>query len=53
MFKSLIAEIKDYKKPSILASAFMAFEVIFEISIPFVMAYLLNDGVKSSIWAIS
>ncbi|EJN94025.1 ABC transporter-like protein [Streptococcus ratti FA-1 = DSM 20564] len=48
MFKSLIAEIKDYKKPSILASAFMAFEVIFEISIPFVMAYLLNDGVKSS-----
>lgn len=26
----------------------MALEVIFEISIPFVMAYLLNDGVKSS-----
>ena len=48
MFKSLIAEIKDYKKPSILASAFMAFEVIFEISISFVMTYLLNDGVKSS-----
>ncbi|MGT2749872.1 ABC transporter ATP-binding protein [Streptococcus orisasini] len=48
MLKSLIAEIKDYKKPSILASVFMAFEVIFEISIPFVMAYLLNNGVKES-----
>lgn len=48
MFQSLIAEIKEYKKPSILASLFMVFEVIFEISIPFVMASLLDQGVQQS-----
>lgn len=47
MLKSLIAEIKDYKKPSILASLFMVFEVIFEISIPFVMSNLLDKGVQT------
>lgn len=48
MFQSLIAEIKEFKKPSILASVFMAFEVIFEISIPFVMASLLDQGVQAA-----
>ncbi len=36
-------EIKEFKKPSILASLFMVFEVMFEISIPFVMASLLDQ----------
>ncbi|MDA3674124.1 ABC transporter ATP-binding protein, partial [Streptococcus thermophilus] len=36
MFQTLIAQIKEYKKPSFLASLFMALEVMFEISIPFV-----------------
>ena len=40
MFQSLLAEIKEYKKPSFLASFYMFLEVIFEISIPFVMALL-------------
>ena len=46
MIRSLISEIKEFKKPSILASLFMVFEVIFEISIPFVMASLLDQGVQ-------
>jgi len=46
MFQSLIAEIKEYKKPSFLASFFMFLEVVFEISIPFVMALLLDKGVQ-------
>ena len=47
MFQALIAQIKEYKKPSILASLFMTLEVMFEISIPFVMANLLDKGVSS------
>ena len=31
MFQTLIAQIKEYKKPSILASLFMTLEVMFEI----------------------
>ena len=48
MFQALIAQIKEYKKPSILASLFMTLEVMFEISIPFVMANLLDKGVQQS-----
>ena len=46
MLQSLIAEIKEYKKPSILSSLYMVFEVMFEISIPFIMATLLDKGVQ-------
>ena len=46
MLQSLIAEIKEYKKPSVLASLSMVFEVMFEISIPFIMATLLDKGVQ-------
>ena len=46
MIRSLISEIKEFKKSSILASLFMVFEVMFEISIPFVMASLLDQGVQ-------
>ena len=46
MLQSLIAEIKEYKKPSNLASFYMVFEVMFEISIPFIMATLLDKGVQ-------
>ena len=48
MFQTLIPQIKEYKKPSILASLFMTLEVMFEISIPFVMANLLDKGVQQS-----
>ena len=46
MIRSLISEIKEFRSPSILASLFMVFEVMFEISIPFVMASLLDQGVQ-------
>ena len=46
MLQSLIAEIKEYNKPSVLASLYMVFEVMFEISIPFIMATLLDKGVQ-------
>ncbi len=48
MFQTLIAQIKEYKQPTFLSSLFMALEVMFEISIPFVMANLLDKGVQQS-----
>ena len=46
MIRSLISEIKEFKKPSFLASLFMVLEVMFEISIPFVMASLWTKVFK-------
>ena len=39
MFQTLIPQIKEYKKPSILASVFMTLEVMFEI--PFPLSWLI------------
>ena len=49
MLQSLIAEIKEYKKPSVLASLYMVFEVMFEISIPFIMATFWTRGFRRGI----
>lgn len=46
MFQHLFAQIREYKKPSILASLAMAIEVIFEISIPFLMSFIIDKGVN-------
>ena len=48
MLQYLIAEIKEYKKPSLMASLYMVGEVIFEIAIPFLMAYIIDKGVNQS-----
>ncbi len=43
--KAILAQIKQYKKDSILAPAFSVLEVIMEVLIPFVMALLIDEGV--------
>ena len=47
MLKTLSAQIKEYKKPSILAPFFIVCEVIVELLIPFLMASIIDKGVSS------
>ena len=43
MWKELIKSIREYKKPSLLAPAFVSMEVVIECIIPFVTAQLVNQ----------
>ena len=45
MLKTLSAQIKEYKKASILAPLFIVCEVIVELLIPFLMASIIDKGV--------
>ena len=48
MLKTLLAEVKQYKKASILTPVFMVGEVVMEILIPMLMAYLIDNGVETA-----
>lgn len=48
MIKKLSKSIREYKKESILSGIFIIIEVIMEVLIPLVMAYLIDDGIKVS-----
>ena len=45
MVKTLLAQVKEYKKDSFLTPVFMILEVIFETLIPLLMASIIDDGV--------
>ncbi len=45
MIKRLLKEVKQYKKASILAPLFMAGEVIMELMLPFLMAFIVDKGI--------
>ena len=47
MLKTLSAQIKEYKKASILAPLFIVCEVIVELLIPFLMASIIDKGVAN------
>ncbi len=47
MIKTLAAQIKEYKKVSIITPVFMVLEVVFEMLIPFLMASIIDDGVEA------
>lgn len=47
MLKTLVAEIKEYKKASILTPVFIVLEVILEILIPLLMAKIIDEGVEA------
>lgn len=47
MYKVLLSHVKEYKRPSILASLCMTIEVMFELSIPFLMALIIDEGVTA------
>ncbi|WP_455718549.1 ABC transporter ATP-binding protein [Anaerosporobacter sp.] len=46
MLKTLLAEVKEYKRDSILAPIFIILEVIMEIIIPVMMASIIDNGVE-------
>ena len=47
MIKTLAAQIKEYRKVSIITPVFMVLEVVFEMLIPFLMASIIDDGVEA------
>ncbi len=47
MIKTLAAQVKEYKKVSIITPIFMVLEVVFETLIPFLMASIIDDGVEA------
>lgn len=47
MLKTLMKEIKQYKKASFLTMFFVIAEVILEILIPFMMAKIIDDGIQA------
>ena len=46
MFKTLLKSVREYKIPSFLAPLCVSIEVILEVIIPFVMSFLIDDGIK-------
>lgn len=46
MLKTLLAEVKEYKRDSILSPVFIILEVILEIIIPVMMASIIDNGVE-------
>ncbi len=45
MVKRLLLEVKEYKKASLLAPLFMAGEVVMELMLPFLMGFIIDQGV--------
>lgn len=48
LIKQLTPSIREYKKASITTSFFVTIEVIIEVLIPFVMAYLIDYGINKN-----
>ena len=46
MVKTLLAQVKEYKRASIITPVFMVLEVLMEILIPTLMAALIDNGVN-------
>ena len=46
MLKTLLSQVKEFKKASLLTPFFMILEVLFETMIPLVMASIIDNGVE-------
>lgn len=46
MIKTLVKQVKEYKKDSILSPVYVAAEVVLELLLPFIMASMIDDGVE-------
>lgn len=44
--KRILGELKEYKKSSLLSPLFMIGEVVLEISLPFLMSFIIDEGVN-------
>lgn len=53
MIKTLLAHVKEYKRPSLLAPLCAALEVFFDMSIPFVIAQLIDQGIQAGNMAVA
>ncbi|MEY8483349.1 ABC transporter ATP-binding protein [Lachnospiraceae bacterium 48-21] len=47
MIRTILHEVKEYKKASIATPLFMILEVLMEMMIPFLMASIIDDGVNA------
>ncbi len=47
MLKTLLSQVKQYKKASLLTPAFMLLEVVVEMTIPRLMARIVDDGITA------
>ena len=47
MIRTLLAQVKQYKRPAILTPIFAALEVVMEILIPFVTAMIIDKGIEA------
>lgn len=47
MIRTLLKEVKEYKRASFVTPVFMILEVLFETMIPFLMASIIDDGVNA------
>lgn len=48
MLKTLLAEVKEYKRDSILSPVYVSIEAILEVVIPYLMAYLVDKGIEKA-----
>ncbi len=53
MIKTLLAQVKEYKTPSLLAPLCAALEVFFDMSIPFVISLLIDKGIQTGNLAVA
>ncbi len=47
MIKTLLTQVKEYRRASILAPLFTGFEVLMEVLIPFVTASIIDKGIEA------
>ena len=56
MIKRLARSVRQYKKNALLAPAFVTMEAVLEVIIPFLMAYLVDNGIEKGnmayVWAM-
>ena len=48
MIKKLSKSVREYKKESILSGVFITIEVVMEVLIPLILAYLIDAGINAS-----
>lgn len=47
MIKTLLGQVREYKKSSLLAPLFTGLEVLMEVLIPFVTASIIDKGIEA------
>lgn len=48
MIKILLGSVKEFKRDSILSPVLVSFEVLLDVLIPYLMSYLIDEGIKKS-----